>query len=419
MTTRAGRTVPAAPGTRTDWSVIAILVSAGLVVAFQVGKLAAALPTVAAELGMGAALSGAVLGSFNLVAALTGALVGVVTGRFGPERAVPAGLVVVALGSAAGAAATGPWMLLISTVVEGTGFVVVAVAAPSLVARAATERDSGVALGLWGTYMPGGQAAMILVAPFLVAAAGWRGLWLVNAVILVAVAALAVRMLGTGRSGASRTGTGRTSTGRPAGAAFRDIATAVRAPGPRLLALAFAGYSLQFVAVAGFLPTVYAEQGLTPATAGLLTAAVVLMNALGNLGAGILLRRGIPRWLLIAVAAAVMGVAAIGVYAPALSFAAGYACALVFSGVGGLLPAAVLAGVPVLAPHSGLVPVTNGLVVQGIGIGMVAGPVAVGALAQAVGGWHATPLVVTTTAALVVVVAFRLRRLEAAGAVRT
>ncbi|MEU6699877.1 MFS transporter [Pseudonocardia sp. NPDC046786] len=399
MTARATDTAAAGA---TDWRVVVTLVSAGLVVAFQVGKLAATLPVVAAELGMGAALSGAVLGGFNLVAALTGVLVGVATGRIGTERAVLVGLAVVALGSAAGAAATGPWMLLLSTVVEGTGFVVVAVAAPSLVAGATTAGDRSVALGLWGTYMPGGQAVMILMAPFLVAAAGWRGLWLVNAAVLVAVGVLAHRVLGTHAAG----------TGRPADGTIRDITTALRAPGPRLLALAFAGYSLQFVAVAGFLPTVYAEQGLDPGTGALLTAAVVLMNVAGNLGAGVLLRRGAPRWLLIAVAAGVMGAAAVGVYAAALPFAASYACALVFSAVGGLLPAAVLAGVPVLAPRPDLVPVTNGLVVQGIGIGMVAGPVTAGALAQWAGGWHATPLVVTTAAALVVVVAFRLRRIE-------
>ena len=48
----------------------------------------------------------------------------------------------------------------------------------------------------------------------------------------------------------------------------------LNAPGPWLVALTFAMYSCQWLSIIGFLPTIYAQAGLSVATAGMLAAFV-------------------------------------------------------------------------------------------------------------------------------------------------
>jgi cyanate permease len=400
----AGATAAVAP-TRSRWGVITVAVIAGVVVAFQVGKVASGLPPVSSELGMGVFAASSILAGFNVVAALTGAALGVLAGRVGADRALVLGLLLTAVASAVGGTVSNGPLLFLTTVAEGAGFVAVVVSAPSLIARAARADDARFAFGLWGTYMPGGQAVMFLLAPLLLSALGWRGMWYLNAAVLATCALLAWWVIAPHRTSLAVSN----SSAGPR----HDLGATIRAPGPRLLMLIFGAYALQFLALAGFLPTVYAAQGIGVFATNVLTSVVVAVNVIGNLAAGFLLRRGAPRWLLIVLASTVMGLAAIGVYSTGAPFTITYLCALAFSAFGGLLPASVLAGVPVVAPHPRLIPATNGLLVQGSGLGMVIGPVAVGALAQAVGGWQATPLVLCTVAACAVVLALRLRRFEA------
>src|SRR5690606_40722818 len=71
-------------------------------------------------------------------------------------------------------------------------------------------------------------------------------------------------------------------------------------------ALPICVYAGQWMAVIGFLPTIYAAQGISGTTAGLLTAIVAGANAIGNLSAGRLLHRGVAGWQLLITGLATM-----------------------------------------------------------------------------------------------------------------
>jgi MFS family permease len=396
-----------APESATDWPRVWLLVAAGVAASFQVGKVPPALPAVRADLGMGLVAAGWVLSLFNLLGVVAGSMIGALASGWGERRAVLAGLAVVAAASAAGAAAPGAAWLLATRFIEGAGFLVVVIALPALIARAAAPADLKLAFGLWGAYMPVGTATMILLAPWFIAGlGGWRGLWLANAVLVAAMAAvLAVATAGTPLA--------RRVTAARATAAglLSDLHRTVTAAGPILLAVAFGAYTLQYLALTGFLPTIYGEGGFTPAAAAQLTALVVILNAFGNMLGGALLHRGLPRWALIAVASGFMALSTIVTYAN-VAFVWRYAACLAFSLVGGLLPTSVLGGTAALTPERRLVPIVNGLVVQGSNIGQVLGPPAVAALAAATGGWRLSPLVFLAAGAVGVAAALRLRRVE-------
>jgi predicted MFS family arabinose efflux permease len=387
----------------TPWAVVALVVGAGIVAAFQVGKVPVALPSLRAELGMGLAAGAWVLSIFNVVGVAVGMIMGAAIAQAGPRRVVLAGLLVMALSGLAGAAAGSAAPLLLSRFFEGVGFLMVIVSAPTLVAALAAPSDVKLAFGLWGAYMPTGQAIVMVLSPGLLAAAGWRGLWVANSALLVLYAAALAWATRHVRLAARPQG----------GSLWRDLRTVATAPGPLCLAFAFATYSGQYLAVAGFLPTIYIErEGLSTGTAGLLTAGVLAANAVGNLAAGALLHRGMPRWALVAAASATMGLCELGIYAAGVPLALAYGLALAFSCVGGMLPATVLGAAPGFAPAQRLVPVANGLLVQGSNLGQVAGPPTVGALADATGGWSASPMILSSLAFLGVGAAWLLRRIE-------
>jgi MFS family permease len=385
----------------TPWPIVLLLVGAGVVVAFQIGKAPAALVALRAELGMSLTTAAWVISIFNVVGVASGMALGAFADRIGHRRTVLGGLVLVALASALGAAATGAASLLAARLVEGFGFLVVVVATPALIVRAAATADRDLAFGFWSTYMPAGTAAMMALAPLLLQPIGWRGLWLANALLVAAFALVLAR--------ATR-GLAPPQRAPLSVSVAADLATTLRAPGPRLLALTFATYTLHFLAVLGFLPTILIEEhGLAPTTAAVMAAIAVAINIPGNLAGGWLIQRGAPAWLVAAVVSVAMTICSLLIYDAGLPLAARYACCLALSLIGGALPAVVIGAGPSLAPTPRHIATTNGLIMQGSNLGQMIGPPAVAALAARIGDWSWSPLVLGLAATCGVLLSLQLR----------
>ncbi|MCZ7654971.1 MAG: MFS transporter [Rhodocyclaceae bacterium] len=78
---------------------------------------------------------------------------------------------------------------------EGAGVIAVAVSAPALLSATCAPLDRRFALGIWSGYLPAGVGLVMLLAPLVVPAGGWRGLWLLTlaAILLAAVAVYRLR----------------------------------------------------------------------------------------------------------------------------------------------------------------------------------------------------------------------------------
>ena len=385
---------------RTSWPAVFLAVGAGVAVAFQVGKAPIALPFIRSEIGLGLSAASWILSIFALLGATAGASMGGIVTRLGARRMLPVGLTLAAAASLAGSMAPGLAWLLTSRAVEGIGYMLVVISAPSLITLLSNSRDRQMAFGLWGSFMPFGVAVAMMTAPGL-PLLGWRGLWLAMAALLACYALLIHRKMPH-----------PTLPPSPSqGHLLRDMAATVRAPGPLLLALLFLPYSASYAALTGFLPTLLIERmALSPGQAGMAAAAVAGINILGNLATGPLLRRGAPRWAIMAAASAFGALAMFGIFAPSMPGGAAYGLCLAFSAVGGLLPGCVLAGAAVYAPERRLVPVALGLIMQGSNIGQLAGPVAVGAVVAAL-GWEGARLILVPASLMGLTLALVLRRL--------
>jgi predicted MFS family arabinose efflux permease len=383
----------------TRWDRVALYVLAGYVAAFQVGKAAIAVPLIRQDLGLDLAAAAWIIGAYGTLGALGGFAAGLIVSRIDPRSSVIAGLAAVALGSGLGALAPGFAALLAARILEGCGFLAIVIAIPALVTGATAERDRSVAFAIWGTYMPGGTAIIMLLGPVLLAG-GWRGLWLANA----ALAALAACLLWLATDARG------TRLRAPLRRLGGDLSTVLARPGPVLLALAFGLYAFQYFALTGLLPSLLVDRmGLSLAAAGLLSAAVVAANALGNLAAGLLMRRGVPLWKIAAFAFAFAGVAAFGIFAEGWPVALVAGVAALSLAVTGLVPASIFAGAPRVSPAPQLLGITMGLVVQATNLGQLLGPAALGAWVERA-GWGAAPALFALVAIAGLAVAAGLRR---------
>jgi MFS family permease len=391
---------------KTPWSLVLLLVGAGVVGAFQVGKAPPMLLSVRSDLGMSLFLAGWILSIFNVVGFLFGSMAGAAADALGHRRFLLTGLGFQAIGSLAGSFASGPSFFLATRALEGLGLLTIVVAAPSMVAQVTRPRDLRLALSVWSCFLPAGASTIMLFIPWVNLSLGWRGLWQINAAILIAYALWTMkRTAGLAGPAAVR--------GRRQGRIWRDIILTVTSAGPLLLAVIFTTYALQWLSVMGFLPTLLVEEyGISPGRASVLTAVMVAMNVPGNLMGGWLLHRDFRRWKLIAFTSIVMGLCSLGIYSSILPFAARYVACLLFSGVGGLLPASVLSGAPVYAPTSRHVATTNGLIMQGGQLGQVIGPPILALMVSMGGGWKSAPWLLGGSAAIGVVLSLGLAAME-------
>lgn len=357
----------------------AIVVLTGMVCAMHVGKLPVAIPALQQNLGLSLVEAGFLLSMVQVAGMLIGLLIGLLADRAGPRSVMLAGLVVLALSSASGAAAQTVQQLLWSRAGEGLGFLLAVLPAPALLRQVVRDpKTLSRSLGWWGAYMPAGAASAMLLGAWVIGLVGWRGLWVLLGLLSALCAGLLWRCVDAGPPAHAVSGFGRRL--------FRTL----RAPGPWLAALGFFLYSGQWLAVVGFLPTIYQDAGFSAGVIGGLSALAAGINMTGNIAAGRLLARGALPGAVLAAGYAAMGLGA------ALAFGlAGqpwwqYAGVLLFSSVGGLIPGTLFGLSVSLAPSQDTVSTTVGWMQQWSSLGQFAGPPVVAALAVRAGGWHHT-----------------------------
>jgi DHA1 family inner membrane transport protein len=380
------------------WPLIHLIVGAGIVSAFQVGKAPAALAAIQADLGLDLPAASWLLSAFALVGGIAGIAIGIGVDHVGARRMAVGGLLLQGAASALGAVAMGAPLLLATRLVEGIGFLAVAVAGPALIVAVARTRDFSRAIAEWGTFMPLGMAIILLGAPLL-GTIGWRGFWLLNAMVLIGYAL--VLAAGTRRIAPA--------AGRPRSIGG-DIRDTLAATGPWLLGGLFAAFSAAYFAVFGFLPTILSERlGVSGGIGGMLSAVAIGVNAIGNLACGALLARGTRRSHLLLIGFAIMALCGFGILNGGVPATAAYALCIVLSLICGVIPVALIDAAPAHAPRADLVGATVGFLMQGNNVGLIVGPMMAGHLATAF-GWSAVPFGVALVASVAIVAAFGLDR---------
>lgn len=233
-----------------------VVILAGVSAALHVGKLSPALPVLREALGVTLLQAGFLLSLVQFAGMTLGLAVGLAADGLGLKRSMVGGLLVLFAASLLGGWSQDAQTLLILRAVEGFGFLLVSMPAPSLIRH--------------------------LVSP-------------------------------------------------------QRLRQTLSTPGPWLVALSFAMYSGQWLAVIGFLPTIYAQAGFAGGVTAVLTALVAAVNM-----------------------------------------------------VGGMIPGTLFSLAVRLAPSERTVSTTVGWMQQWAAFGQFAGPPLVAWVASGVGGWHRT-----------------------------
>lgn len=348
--------------TATSWPRVVLLLLAGVVAAFQIGKVPPAIVAFHREFGIDALTAGWVLSIFAAIGSLTGIAFGQVADRIGHRSTVIAGLACIALASGLGSLSTTVAPLLVSRVFEGFGFLSVAVGMPPLIVALTAAKDRRIALGLWSAYMPLGIAAALVCAPFVLDAGGWRPLWLM-AGGLAALASITVAL-------AAR---GVTTERRPAASLIANMQTVLAARSPFLAGVAFGAYAATYFAIAGFMPTIIISTGASVGTASSLSALIAIVNGGGNIIAGVAARH-YSRFTVMVTGFVLVAIGGTAFYVNGLSLPVRIlACAIgVFAA--GMIPATLMGSIVQLSPAPQLIGTTQGLLQQLSSVGQLISP---------------------------------------------
>ena len=362
----------------------AVVILAGVSAALHVAKLPPAIAALQAGLGISLLQAGFLLSLVQLAGMSAGVAFGALADALGLRRSMLIGLLLLSLASAVGGVARDVTWLLLLRAVEGFGFLLVVLPAPGLIRRLVAPQRLSRVLGLWGTYMPFGAALALLAGPAWIDTFGWRSWWWLLAALSLAMALWLARAVPLAPAG----------TAAPPMPWLQRLRQTLAARGPWLVALTFAVYAGQWLAVIGFLPTIYLQAGLSGAATGALTALAAAVNMAGNVVSGRLLQAGTQPTRLLNIGFCTMGLAAVVAFAAvdgwALPALLRYVAVLVFSLVGGLIPATLFSLAVRLAPSEQTLSTSVGWMQQWSAAGQFCGPPLVAWVASRSGGWQWT-----------------------------
>jgi MFS family permease len=369
-------------GTSGSWIVV---VAAGVAAGLQVWKVPPALPFLRHDLSLSLVHAGTLLGIVQLAGMLGGLAVSLLAELVGERRCLSGGLVLLFLGSAGGGFAWSAAPLLVSRAVEGAGFILVAVTGPGLIRRTAPPGRFTTAMGFWGAYQGISTFAGLIIGALVLQVVPWRVWWWGMAVLALMPLPWVLARIPRDDAGGVR----------GAAAALTRIGRTVQAPAPWTAGLVFACYTLPWMAVVGFLPTIYRDGGMTGSWPGVLSAVVGAANAIGSISTAALMKRGLPTRALIVPAFTLMATTSVLAFAVDWhGLPAGttwqFLCVTAFSLTGGAIPATLLRMIGDLTPAGGSAPATMGLIQQLFNAGSFIGPTVAAWLATRTGGWHST-----------------------------
>jgi len=257
---------------RTPWPRILTLWLVGILAAAQLAKISAIAPILRESFHLSLPQIALLISLLEVGGALFGFVAGLGLARFGMRAFLLAGGATLAGASLVEAIAPSPAILFAARAVEGVGYLLMVIVAPTAIAALATDQSRGRALALWSTFVPVGLALGSAVTASLVTLVGPRGVMLLWAAALAAVTALLTRFPLPGAGGQRIT---------------------LPAPAAWVSTFAFGLYTLFVCALLMLLPSFLIERSGAPIEqVGLITALASLAALPGSAAAMWLMRGG-------------------------------------------------------------------------------------------------------------------------------
>lgn len=323
--------------------------------------------------------------------------------RLGPKVSGLLAMASVGIGSAIGAMAGNPGILLLSRGIEGIGLGLISVVAPAVVAMWFEPHERGLPMGIWAAWVPVGATIALNFGNPIINAVGWRGFWWSGALL----AAVAFVIYGLVVTAPDRKEDQQAKAAGPK----PSLAEGLRQPVIWLLALSFAGYNFVAISFGTWAPSFYQERfALEPGTAGFYAGLVFLVASFVVVLAGKVLDLISNRYRMLLISVVITGVI--------------YSYAFILNSPGLILPFVIGIGfvssfyaptvftvAPETMPSPELAGVAMGVVNVGANMGALLGPPMVGAAVNAYGNWSYGSLPIAGAMLVCVLAAFVFARM--------
>jgi len=351
--------------TKTSWPLVMVAAGAGFTAAFNIGKVAPVLPLIQAEMGLELSDLGLVVSVYSLLTMLLCVPVAIAGAQFGNFRTAVLSLGLMGCGGLLSAHADSLSWLLFGRIVEGFGFVMIAVAGPALIARAVLPQDRPIGMTIWSLWLPVGVSTMLLVSPTLINFADWRLPWsLTGWFALFWMVVLALAFLKVGRAGDKQRGI------------TKQQILEIFQPGTIGMAAGLGLFSCLYTVGIAFTPTIWHEtKQISLQTGSYLLAIAILSTVIGNFVGGFFIKRGYPLNRLLVFSFVIPSIICSMMFVQALPFWFQYFCYVIFAVSVGVIPAAIFAKAPAYTTEPIQISLAVALVFQGTAAGQVIGPV--------------------------------------------
>ena len=279
------------------------------------------------------------------------------------------------------------WNVLAARGVEGIGFAVLAVAGPALCTAHAGRTGLPLAAALVATWIPAGALLSSGVATTVSANGNWQVLWWVGILLTLGMSAWTF-WLSRQSSILRPDGDAATEPGADPGSSKDDQSLLGWQRNTQLLAaVLFALWSCQLFGFMTWLPHyLVSVHAFSLGDAVIGYSLPIATIGVFNLVAAPILRAGAPVAMLLALA--LLGQAVIWFLVPIAGGISGLALLFVFGAFGGLTPTCLFAlpGTILGVQHAG--PRAFGILMTGRNLGVLSGPLLLGAALQLAGDWN-------------------------------
>ena len=359
------------------------------------------------DLGISHSAMGSVMGAWPLVYIGAAIPAGALLDRAGPRRALAAAAAIIALSCGLRALAEGHLSLFLAVALFGLGGPLVSIGAPKVISLWFEGKERGFAMGLYVTGMAlGSISALALTNSVVMPALGgdWRAVLTAYSGVSLAVG-LAWLLLASHPASRAVERALAGETPRPQLEVFREL---LRMPAVRIvlamsILIFFFNHGLN-----NWLPEILRSRGMTPAAAGYWAA---VPTAIGVLGAIVIPRLAIPSRRILILLLLCLSAAGATLLLH-LDPGAGLAGGLVLQGIArsSLMTLAILVLVEIPEIGSRYAGSAGGLFFSAAEIGGVLGPLSVGLVYDATGGFSTSLYVLTGTCGLLLLLLAALRR---------
>ena len=388
------------------WAMLGGVCSLYFCFGLTVSAMAPLVAPIAGELGLSHSAMGSILGAWPLAYIPSAVLCGALLDRIGPRRALFLAALVIALSGVLRSMADGHLSLFLAVMVFGIGGPMISVGAPKIIALWFAGGERGLAMGFYiASSGLGNVAAISLTSSVAMPLLGgdWRAVLMIYAGIALAAGVI---WLAINSHGASRVMERRIAA-EPKRPQMGVVAELLRLNAVRLIMITavcmfFFNHSLN-----NWLPRILLDGGMDAASAGYWAALPMAVGILGALA--------IPRHAVPARRFTILFVLLIGAIAAPLLIQASagvpLAVGLVLQGVarGAVGPILVLVLMETREVGASRMGTAGGLFFSAGEIGGVLGPLTMGYMADATGGFTASLYMLSGVAVVVMAILTRLR----------